>query len=118
MPVIIAPKMLVAAKGIAKSITAVSIVPSIPASKTGTTEQRQHLFETFRIAASVAGVIAKYTTAIPKTINKNTGVTVITAVIRKNAAIIPIIMLAIIAPHEQRLLSLQQRKFIFTHLRL
>lgn len=107
-PVIIAPIMLVAAKVIPKSIIAISMAPSIPASKTGNIEHAQLRVPLPRVKRS----IARYTTATPKTTHKNAGVTVIAAVMVRNAVMIPIIRLATIEITVQLLLQLQlQLKF-------
>ena len=100
-PVIIEPITLVALKVIPKSTTDVKIAPKIPVNKTDKTGQTQ----AFRVApeklADVIRLIARYTTATPKTTHKNAGVTVITAVARRTAAIMPIMTLAVMATTEQ-----------------
>ena len=51
---------------------------------------------------------------MPKTTHKNAGVTVITAVMRRNAVIIPIIILVTIAINGQLILQLQLYIELFT----
>ena len=91
-PVIIAPNRLVAAKGIARSITDTKIVPRMPATSGVIAGHTQVRLLLFRIIAAVMGRIARYTTAMPKSTHKNAGVTVITAIKRSIAVIIPITM--------------------------
>ena len=112
-PAIIAPSTLVATNSIAKSITDVKIVPKIPVSKTGSIEHTQLRTPLPQIEADDIRVIARYKIAIPNTTHKNTGVMVITAVIVKNAVIIPIIILATIAIPVQSLLQLHVRLDIY-----
>lgn len=105
-PVIIAPIMLVATNSIAKRITASKIVPSMPVritDKIGHMQLRLPLF----LTVTAIRITARYTTAIPKTTHKNGAVTVITALKRRNAVIIPIIILAIIANPAQFVLQSQ-----------
>jgi hypothetical protein len=96
-PVIIAPIMLVATNSIAKRITEVRIVPRIPVNRVGTMEHTQRLIPDIRICAAESRVNPRNATAIPKTTQRNIGVRVITAVILRNAAIMPMIILATIA---------------------
>ena len=110
-PVIIAPIMLVATKVIPKSITDVTIAPKIAVNKTVKTGQIQLFCAMPEKLADFTKIIARYKTAIPKTTHKNAGVKVITAVVRKTAAIIPIITLAITATTEQ--FDLQKQTDIF-----
>lgn len=102
----IAPTMLVAANVIPRSIKPVNIAPSIPVNKTDNIGQIQNLSVSLVRAAAIR-VIARYTTEIPNITNKNTGVSVIVAVIRRNAAIIPTIMLARMATNGHESLQLQ-----------
>ena len=106
-PVIIAPIALVAAKGIAKRTSDVRIVPRMPLSKVGSTDDTQPRMPLLRITVDIIGVIAKNKTAMPNKTHKNAEVTVITAIKRSVAAIIPMIILAAIAIREQSLLLLQ-----------
>ena len=103
-PVMIAPTTLVAANSIARSTTDIKIVPSIPIRRTGRTAHIQSLIPNPSANDKVISTTARYETAIPNTTHKNAGVTVIVAVIVKNAVIIPIIMLATIASPVQLLL--------------
>ena len=100
-PVIMAPITLVATNSIAKSTTEVKTVPRIPVSKTGKIEQIQPRVPPLRTTADMIDVIARYTIAMPKTTHKNAGVTVITAVKRSTAAMIPIMILATTALNKQ-----------------
>lgn len=109
-PVIIAPIILVAANVIANRTTDVNIAPNIPVNNTDKMGQIQFLTVTQREDADTAKSIARYTTAIPKATHKNAGVTVIVAVIVRNAVTTPIRILAIIATTEQ--LDLQQQNDI------
>ena len=97
--------MLVATNSIARRTTESNIVPRIPASNAVTILHRfsQH---PLRKSADETRVTARYATATPKTTHKNAGVRVITAVILKNAVIIPIIRLATIAITVQLVLQL------------
>ena len=106
-PVIIAPITLVATKVIAKSITDVKIAPKIPVKRTDRIGQTHPLMFVPDKFAETAKTTARYTTATPKTTHKNAGVTVITAVVLKIAAIIPTIMLPTIANIEQFVLQVQ-----------
>ena len=93
-PVMIAPITLVAANVIASRTIDVSTVPSIPVSNTG---RLVHTQPDLRIVGDTASKIARYTTAMPSVTHKKAGVTVITAVKRRNAVMMPIIMLATIS---------------------
>lgn len=108
-PVIIAPIMLVAANSIARRIIEIKIAPRIPVKRTDRIGQKQFLKPFLRVVADAIRVIARYKTAIPKTTHKNGAVTVITAMKRRNAAIIPINILVIIAIPTQSLLQSQLR---------
>ena len=113
-PVITAPIMLVATNSIARSIIAKNIVARIAPRSTESMvriqQGRQLLQQLIDTVAS--STMARYTTAMPKTTHKNAGVTVIAAVILRNAAIIPTAMLTIRATvvhvllHEQSLLDI------------
>jgi hypothetical protein len=106
-PVIIAPTILVATKSIASSTTDNTIAPKIPVRSVDKTVHKQ-LFLTFghcEIDVEIR-IIARYTTAIPSITHKNASPTVITAVMRKNAVIMPIIILATIAKNGQVILQL------------
>jgi len=105
-PVIIAPIMLVAAKVMARSITEVKIVPKIPIKRAVMLLQIQQL----RLAlprTNTKKERANAPTAIPNTTHKNTGGTVMVAVMVKNAVTIPIKTLAITARQVQLILGLQ-----------
>ena len=105
-PVIIAPIMLVAAKVMANKITETRIVPSAPITNADNAEHVQHAAEFSRTTAEIKRVIARKATATPKATHKNAAPTVITPVIRKNAVIMPITMLAITASPVQFILQL------------
>lgn len=115
-PVIIAPIILVAAKVIARSITAVRAVPKIPVSNTGNVLHTQPSASLLLLRADARSATPRYTTAIPSATHKNAGVTVITAVIVKNAATTPKMMLARTARAVQLLLQPQPNLFIYFHL--
>ena len=100
-PTITAPKMLVAANVIPRRITAVSIVPKIPAKRKFNILHTQSLKPRPLAKEDARRVTARYTTAIPKSTHKKAGVTVIAAVIFKRAATIPIITLTITAKRVQ-----------------
>ena len=113
-PVITAPIMLVAANSIASNTTAKRIVASTALSRTESvvlTQQGKQLLQQL-IDTVVSSIIARYTTAMPKTTHKNAGVTVIAAVILRKAVIMPIAMLTIRATvvqvflHEQSLVDI------------
>ena len=103
-PVIIAPIMLVAANSIAKSIAEVRAVPKIPVKSAGSTRQTQHFVLKLLTIATVVGVKARKAIATAKSANKNVGVMVIIAAKRKNAATMPITMLATTAIKVQSVL--------------
>lgn len=92
-PEIIAPITLVAANVIPKRTIDTSIAPSI-AIKSTERILHTHSLALPRIFVLVIRVIARYTTAIPRTTHKNAGVTVIVAVKVKNAVIIPMMIAA------------------------
>ena len=113
-PVITAPMMLVATNSIASSITAKRIVARMAPSRIESVvriQQGRQLLQQL-IDTVVRSTTARYTTAMPKTTHKNAGVTVMAAVILRNAAIIPTAMLTIRATvvqvllHEQSLLDI------------
>lgn len=106
-PNIIAPRVLVAAKVMPKSSTDVKIVPRLPQSIPVSEEHIQFPWELRAARAVVIGVSPKYTTAIPKSTQRNAGVTVTIAVKRRIAAIMPTVMLDIRASTEQSVLQLQ-----------
>lgn len=110
-----APITLVAANVIPRRITDVRIVPKMPVRKADNPEQTQ-LRVVLPLSIDAPRVIARYTTAIPKRTHKNAGVNVITAVMLRKAAIIPIITLAIIAIPVQFGLQLQFKLDIYFHL--
>lgn len=94
-PVITAPGILVAANSTAKSTTESSTVPIIALRSTDRIVliqqgafPLQHLSD-----VDVRSTTARYTTAMPKTTHKKAGVTVIAAVILRNAVMIPTAML-------------------------
>lgn len=106
-PVIIAPIILVATKSMASSTTDNKIAPKIPVTSADKTAHIQLFLALGRWAIDVEiRTIARYTTAIPSTTHKNASPTVITAVMRKKAVIIPIIMLTTIAKNGQVILQL------------
>lgn len=106
-PVIIAPIILVATKSMASSTTDNKIAPKIPVTSADKTAHIQLFLALGRWAIDVEiRTIARYTTAIPSTTHKNALPTVITAVMRKKAVIIPIIMLTTIAKNGQVILQL------------
>jgi len=112
VPVIIAPTILVAANSIPRSITEVRTVPNMPAEKTLNAGQRQ-LWNPLPVKKpEVRIAIAWYPTAIPNSTHKKAGVTVITAVIVRNAAIIPSIILAATDNNKQLFLQLHPKLFI------
>ena len=106
-PVIMAPVMLVATKSTANNITDNKIVPKI-AMRTNDNDVHLQLFLTLGhwLIEVETRIIARYTTAMPSTTHKNASPTVIAAVMRKNAVIIPIIILAITAKNGQVILQL------------
>ena len=117
-PVIIAPMMLVATNSIASRMTDVRIVPKIPTSKV---ESGVHVqaYSSGRLRRfGKISAIARYTTAIPNKTHKNAGVVVMTAVKRRNAVIIPIMMLATMESPVQLLLQPQLKLPIIIHLQL
>ncbi len=114
-PIIMALRTLVAANVIAKSITAVRMVSSMPASISGIESQEQPFLKE-RIPTEVTSNIARYTTAIPNATHKNAVETVIIAVKLKIAAVMPTITLAAIANKVQSNLVLQLQFLIFFHL--
>ena len=108
-PAIIAPSTLVAAKLTARSIIDVKIVPNIPTStKDSGVSIHLHVPQHLTLAETKR-FTAKYTTAIPRTTHKNTGVIVMTAVIVSNVVIIPIITLAAMASNEHCAPRLQEQ---------
>ncbi len=112
----IAPIMLVAAKGIAKSTTDKRIVPKIPtntAEVVVVTQVAQILCPQSAVAIRVA---KRNKTAIPKATTSKTGVTVITPVMRRNATIMPITILEIAANNKQSFLHSQLKNVIYSPL--
>jgi hypothetical protein len=77
-------------------------------------EQKQFRIPLLRMIEDTTGVIARYTIPTPNKTHKNAGVTVITAVKRRNAVIIPMIILAAIAKKEQEFLLQQKVANFFT----
>lgn len=106
-PVKIAPMTLVAANSIANKTTDNKMVPKMPANKTGNTPHRQTGARSRCTNALANNATARYTTAIPNTTHKNAGVTVITAVKRRKATTIPMMMLEITDRPTQLLLQSQ-----------
>ena len=105
--------ILVATKVTANKITEVSAVPKIPV-KTAVNApllQRQEVVALQQPV--VANNTARYPMAIPNATQRNAGVTVITAVICKKAAITPRIALTITAKVVQLTLFSQQKIDIF-----
>ncbi len=100
-PVMIAPITLVAANVTPKRTIDISIAPRIAIKRIGRILHTQPVIPALRIATLVTSVIARYTTAIPKTTHKKAGVTAITALKVKKAVIMPMIMLATIATPTQ-----------------
>ena len=106
---IIAPIMLVAANSTARSTIAKKIVAIIATRSTESTELMQQailLLQQFTDAIVIRR-IARYTTAMPKTTHKNAGVTVIAAVIVRNAVMMPTTMLTMSATVVQVFLHAQ-----------
>lgn len=96
-PVRTAPRILVAANSIAKSTTDSNIVAIIAPNRTVRIVLMQQgviVPQHFRDTENRSR-IPRYTTAIPKTVHKNAGVTVIAAVILRKAVIIPTTILII-----------------------
>ena len=112
-PVIIAPIMLVATNSIARSINDAITVPIMPVSKRESAEHLQLRTSLLRIVADNISVSARNTIAIPNKTHKNTGVIVITALMRRIAATTPTIKLKTIATPAQSLLQQQSRLDIF-----
>lgn len=110
-PTRIAPRTLAGAKEMARRITARSTVPRIAARRVGNTVQK-HLFLPLPETALVTSKTARYTTAMPNSTHKNAGVTAITAVKFRNAAMMPRIILATPESAMQFSLQLQFRIFI------
>ena len=102
-PVITAPKMLVAANSTASKITASSIVAIIAPRSTDIVVLKQQSILPAQHLKDVAArsITSRYTTAIPKTVHRNAGVTVIAAVILRKAVMIPITILIISAADVQ-----------------
>ena len=99
--------MLVAANGIAKSTTDKRSVPKTPTITAEVVVETQLLQILCPQSADAISVAKRNKTAIPKAITSNIGVTVITPVIRRNATIMPIIILAIAENNKQSLLHSQ-----------
>jgi hypothetical protein len=107
--------MLVATNSMPSSTTAKRIVAIIAPSKTVKVVSRQQgvsLLQQF-IDAEVARATPRYTTPIPKTVQRKAGVIVIAAVILKKAAIIPTAMLMITAMVVQVFLQEQSQFDIY-----
>ncbi len=106
--------MLVATNSMARRTTESNIVPRTPASNAVIILHKfsQH---PLRKTADETRVIARYTTAIPKSTHKNAGTSVITAVILRKAVIIPIIRLATTAITVQLVLQLLHVVDIMIH---
>ena len=113
-PVITAPIMLVATKSIASSIIAKRIVARIAPRSTERVvlmQQGRQLLQQL-IDTVVRRTMARYTTAMPNTTHKNAGVTVMAAVILRNAAMMPTAMLTMrdtvvqVFLHEQSLFDI------------
>ena len=110
-PVKMAPGILVATKVMPRSITDNKEVPRIPARRA---LRAGHLQSgAFFVPAVEISTTARYTTLIPKATHKNAGVRVITAVIRRKAAIMPRIILATTAIPVHDELHLQLIPVIF-----
>ena len=107
-PVITAPRMLVATNSTARSTIANSTVAIIaPRSTVIIFFIQQGLFSQQLIDAAVMRTMARYTTAMPKTVHKNAGVTVMVAVILRKAAMMPTTMLIMRATVVQLPLQVQ-----------
>jgi hypothetical protein len=114
-PVTIAPTMLVATNSTARRSTARNTVAIIAPRSTKIVVFRQQGLASLQqpTDADITSTTARYTTAIPKTVHKNAGVTVIAAVILRKAVTIPITILIISAMvvhvlflHEQSLFDI------------
>lgn len=98
-PVSTAPRILVATNSIARRTTAKSTVAIIAPKITVIALLRQQGLCTSQhfVKDAVRSNTARYTTAMPKRVHKNAGVTVIAAVILRKAAMIPTAILTITA---------------------
>ncbi len=89
MPVKIAPVRLVAAKVTPKSTRENKIVPKAPMRFADKGEQTQGFSPIAPANAEDSRLTARYTTAMPKSTHKKTGVTVMAAVKRRKVAMTP-----------------------------
>ena len=105
-----------ATKVIANRITETSAVPRMPASTAVNAQPLHRQQRADWLQPVVASKMARYTTATPSATQRNAGVTVITAVMRKKAAITPRIALAMTAKPVQLVLLSQQKMAIIFHL--
>ena len=108
-PVITAPRILVATNSTARSTIAKNTV-AITAPRSTVMilfTQQGDLFSQQLVDAAAMRTMARYTTAMPKTVHKNAGVTVMAAVILRKAAMIPTIMLTMRATVVQLPLQVQ-----------
>ena len=96
-PTRIAPITLVAAMSIIKSMAANKMLPRIPSKRTETTEHRARQDADACVNETASSITSKKTSAIIIALCNKTGAMVITAVIWRNAAIMPRIKLATIA---------------------
>lgn len=86
------------------------IEPRIPISRAPSVAHLQSQGSALLAMAAAKSSKARYTTAIPRTTHRKAGVTVMTAVICKNAATTPMMTLARIAAIAQLHLKLQLHK--------
>ena len=108
-PVITAPRMLVATNSTARSTIANSTVAIMAPRSTVMIlfTQQGDLHSQQLTDAAVMRTMARYTTAMPKTVHKNAGVTVMAAVILRKAAMMPTTMLIMRATVVQLPLQVQ-----------
>ena len=115
-PVITAPAILVAAKVIARRTIEPKTVPSIPARIEVILVHIQLFEATLPNILITLKIKTRKRTAIPKITHKKAGVTVITAVKRRNAVIIPITKLKTSEKNVQLFPQPQYILFILFHL--
>lgn len=107
IPIRIALRILVATIPTASRMMDSRIVPSMPISNAPRVVHRHSQYSVLLASAAAIARTPRYTTAIPNVTQRNTGATVITAVIWRNAATTPMITLAMTAASAQRHLQLQ-----------
>ena len=112
----IAPIILVATNGIAKSTTDKRSVPKIPVSTAEIAVETQEEQIRCPHSAVAISVAKRKKTAIPKAIISKIGVTVITPVMRRNATIMPITILEMAANNKQSLLHSQLKIVMYSPL--